>query len=335
MMRVAHIHRRPFPGSRSIESIFEFVRPSLLDEAIHAVKYEAPRFSKGLLPRAQNVRWAKRLESDVFHVTGDIHYVTLGLCAETTVLTIHDLEMLTRSQGIRRAILKKLWFDLPLRNVAAVTVVSEATKQRLLETVELDPEVVRVIPNFVNPLCQFREYRAPEATPRILHLGTKNNKNLLRTIQAVAEIECVLEIVGKLTAEQQNTLEEYGVEFGNYVDISNEKLLDLYYKCHVVCFASTEEGFGLPILEAQACGRPVVTSNCSSMPEVAGDAAHLVDPYDTDSIRDGLRMVLHDEDYRARLVKLGIANCKRFELASVTAQYADLYRQIHAQNAPL
>ncbi len=328
MIDVAHLQRRAFPGSFSIERLFDGIGRRLADHGVNARKEVAPHFSKRIWPRVQNMRWAGRVGGDVLHVTGDIHYVTMGMPADRTILTIHDLEMLTRTHGIRRGLLKKFWFDLPLRRVAAVTVISEATRQKLLSTVQLDPSIVRVIPNFVDPRFDTSPYPKINRTPRVLLLGTKSNKNLERTILALRGMDCTIDVVGRLSQGQQRALQDSQIQYENHVGVRDDVLIGLYQSCHVLCFASTEEGFGLPIIEAQAIGRPVVTSRCSSMPEVAGEGAHLVDPFDVDSIRDGLETVLGNKLHRERLIAHGFDNCRRFRLDSVVAQYADLYHQV-------
>jgi glycosyltransferase involved in cell wall biosynthesis len=111
-------------------------------------------------------------------------------------------------------------------------------------------------------------------------------------------------------------------------DVNNDEILAAYQRCDLVLFASTHEGFGLPILEAQAVGRPVVTGNCSSMPGVAGDAACLVDPFDSQSIRAGVEQVVFNETYRTRLISRGFENAQRFSATRIAAEYARLYREI-------
>ena len=98
----------------------------------------------------------------------------------------------------------------------------------------------------------------------------------------------------------------------------------------LLVFVSTYEGFGLPILEAQATGRPVITSNVLSMPEVAGDSACLVDPFDVSSIRKGILKVINDPAYREKLIKRGFENVKRFQPDKIAEQYADIYRGLFA-----
>ena len=101
-----------------------------------------------------------------------------------------------------------------------------------------------------------------------------------------------------------------------------------YEEADIVTLMSTLEGFGMPIVEAQAVGRVVVTSNVSSMPEVAGDGACLVDPLDVSAIRAGIRKVIDDDGYREDLVRRGFENVKRFDPERIAQQYLDLYRRI-------
>jgi glycosyltransferase involved in cell wall biosynthesis len=102
----------------------------------------------------------------------------------------------------------------------------------------------------------------------------------------------------------------------------------LYRLAAVFVFPSLYEGFGLPPLEAMACGTPVVTSNLSSMPEVTGDAAVLVDPYDVDSIVDGMERVLRDPALSAQLRAKGIARAREFSWERSVARTHELYREV-------
>ena len=86
----------------------------------------------------------------------------------------------------------------------------------------------------------------------------------------------------------------------------------LYSAAAVFAFPTLYEGFGIPVLEAQACGTPVLTSNCSSLPEVAGEAAVYVDPYDEENMRDGILKALGDQNLRNELIQKGYENAKRF-----------------------
>jgi len=166
----------------------------------------------------------------------------------------------------------------------------------------------------------------------VLHIGTTPNKNLERHAAALQGIHCEFVIIGRLSNLQRVELDRRSISYQNYVDLSKSALVDQYEQCDLVLFASTYEGFGLPIVEAQAVGRPIISSDLWSMPEVAGGAACLVNPYEIKSIRNGVLRVIQDADYRNELIRLGYQNVKRFKLENTDAQYAELYREVFAQN---
>jgi glycosyltransferase involved in cell wall biosynthesis len=112
--------------------------------------------------------------------------------------------------------------------------------------------------------------------------------------------------------------------------LTDGELVAAYQRCDMVVFASLYEGFGLPILEAQAIGRPVITSNFGAMREAAGDGALLVDPYSVDEIRAAILRIKNEPALREELVRKGRENVERFRAPVVAARYAELYRQIDA-----
>lgn len=164
--------------------------------------------------------------------------------------------------------------------------------------------------------------------PRVLVVGTARNKNIQRIAVALKGVRCRLHIIGEPSSEDLAVLKLNEIDFESEVDLSSDQIVDAYRRCDLLLFPSTYEGFGMPILEAQATGRPVVTSNVASMPDVAGDAACLVDPFSTDAIRDGVLRVIEDADYREELVRLGFENVKRFQPDVIADAYYSLYRKI-------
>ena len=107
-----------------------------------------------------------------------------------------------------------------------------------------------------------------------------------------------------------------------------DQLILEYKRCDLLAFVSTYEGFGLPILEAQAAGIPVLTSNLSSMPEVAGLGAVLVDPYSINEINRGVLSLINNETLRNRIVEYGFANVKKYVAKEISEQYINLYNDL-------
>jgi len=213
----------------------------------------------------------------------------------------------------------------------AITVISESTKQELLRYLRCDPNKITVIHCSISDEFAAWPKAFDDATPRILQVGTKSNKNLPRVAEALQGLPCRLAIIGPLSAEQVNALERYGIDYENYIGLSREALLAQYHQADLVMFASLYEGFGLPIVEANAVGRPVITSRLYSMPEVGGDAACYVDPYDVAAIRAAVEKIIHDAEYRQQLIENGYRNVERFRLPAVAAEYAALYRRLKAK----
>ncbi|GLI36455.1 glycosyltransferase family 4 protein [Desulforhabdus amnigena] len=209
-----------------------------------------------------------------------------------------------------------------------MTVISNSTKEDLLRYVKVDPQKVRVVHDCVSAAFKPTPKEFNITKPIILQVGTGPNKNLERVAEALQGIPCHLRVIGTLTDRQTTVLQRFGIEYSSASNISDEQIVEEYCRCDMLVFASTYEGFGLPIVEAQATGRPVVTSNILSMPEIAGESACLVDPFDVASIRAGILRILKDSNYREDLVQKGIKNVQRFQPRAITAQYVKLYREL-------
>ena len=112
--------------------------------------------------------------------------------------------------------------------------------------------------------------------------------------------------------------------------ISDELLIALYNRALVFLYPSLFEGFGLPLLEAMACGCPVVASNTSCIPEVAGDAGVYIDPYSADDFISGVKRILDDADLRKRCIEKGLERVKKFSWMKMTQEILEIYRKLGA-----
>lgn len=326
MYRVIHFLRHPV-GGFSLERLFEDIRENL--PADIEVTTRVSRYpSKGIWRRLYNIIEASFHQGDVNHITGDVHFLNYFFKKRKTILTIADLHFLERSAGIRHWLLWFLWFYLPVKKSTLVTVISEATKDKLLKYVSVPKDKLRVVYCHVSDEFYHNPKFFNQQLPRLLVVGTKKNKNIERIFEAIIGIDCILMIVGKLSSSHTAFLSKNCINYENYVNLSRSELLNKYNECDMLVFPSVYEGFGLPIVEANAIGRPVVTSNILSMPEVAGDAACLVDPLEPSCIRAGILKVIKDENYRNKLIDNGFNNIERFKLSNIAEQYADIYREI-------
>jgi glycosyltransferase involved in cell wall biosynthesis len=247
---------------------------------------------------------------------------------------VHDLRFIRLRSKFRKYILKKLYLDLPVRRLKFITAVSEFTKKEIVENTGCDPSKIRVLelPVLDHPAARSEKALFNKESPLLLQVGTMPNKNIERLIEAVSGSDCRLKIVGKLSKSQTSLIETSGVEYECVMGLCDDEMASEYRNADIVTFCSTYEGFGLPIIEAQAAGTPVITSNISPMTETSGGAAALADPFDTDSIRKTIQRVIEDGNYRNDLIETGFKNAERFSADRIAAAYAHLYKEIACTN---
>ncbi len=324
------VFRKPLPvGQYSIESIFEFVHQRLGAE-LAIEKVILPFNGTKPLRLISNMLFVRALKNRVIHITGDVHYALLLAWTCKTILTIHDCTTLERTKGLKHQLLKWFWFSLPIKIADRVVAISEATARDINKYTGYPISKIQIIPSFTAKSFPFRERIFNEDLTNVLIFSQSENKNLNRFIEAVKGLNIHLMIVGKLNDVQIKALTTQNISFENVSRATEEQLFDYYQRAQVLLFASLKEGFGMPIVEAQQQGLPVVTSDCSSMPAVAGGGALLVDPYSVSSIRDGLIKLLNDDKLRTEIVSKGRENAKLYAPEAISKVYLDLYRELLA-----
>lgn len=321
------LFRKPVDNFFSIEKVFGQL-DGLDDGHFRIHKVNLPHSTSSVFNMLRNLLFLRRQKADVYHITGDVHYAALALPRHRTVLTIHDCVFMLRPPGLKRSFFKWLYLDMPVRRCRLVTTISEATKQDIVKYTGCDPDKIVVIPNPPNGAIRYEPATFNQREPVILFIGSTPNKNLDRVITALRGIPCVLNIVGRIFAETLNRLESEGIVYRNSYHLTETQLADQYVQADLMLFPSTFEGFGLPVVEAQAAGRPLVTSDLSPMKDVAGAGACLVDPCDPESIRRGVLSVINDAVYRERLVADGFTNVKRFSPERATRHYKEAYQRV-------
>jgi glycosyltransferase involved in cell wall biosynthesis len=300
-----------------------------------------------------HVPWVLRRERpDLFHAP---HYVLPAAVGCDSVVTIHDCIHLMFPQYLpSRAAYAyaraQMWAAVHRSN--CILTVSDASKRDILHLFNVPADKIVVVYNAID--SHFSMTPSEEAIARVreryqldhrfvLYVGNiKPHKNLVRLIEAFDELrtgdleDLKLLIIGdeisKLPALRRavhrHKLHKH-VRFLGY--LHGDQLAVLYRLASVFVFPSLYEGFGLPPLEAMASGTPVVTSNVSSLPEVVGDAAELVDPHDVGSIVDGLRRVLTDPARAAEMRRKGLERAREYSWERSVAKTLEVYRRIGAQ----
>ncbi len=264
-----------------------------------------------------------------------------------TVLTCYDVIPLVLPAyfSARQRLFFRLAHGLALRASSVVLVISSTTRDDLVRCFGMEPGKV-----IVTPLAADEHFRpqSPEEVARVRHLyglpdeyvlyvgSNKPHKNLVRLVQAWAAVESAtanacLVIAGHWDARYPEALQS--AEKAGLADrilfvgaVADADLAALYSGARCFVFPSLYEGFGLPVLEAMACGTPVACSNVSSLPEVVGDATLLFDPLEVDSMADALARLLAGADLRAEMDERGLQRAACFSWERTTRQTLEAYR---------
>lgn len=313
--------RKKTDGENSIEELTY----SIFKEMDNVEIVQFPGYSNKVKGIIRNILFALKQKADVYHFfsPGDIY------CAPflrgIKIVTWHDVktEFFTRNP-IFKFIKHYMLRYLPMFFCRYITCISENTKNELITYFPLHKNKIKKILNPYNSKI-VETKKNYNRKKKILHIGTASRKNLERVIQALEGLDCTLHIVGILSEGQRNLLNDYNIDYINEYDVDFDRIVELYKQCDIVSFPSLYEGFGMPIIEGQATGRPVLTSKSGAIPEIAGDSVLYVDPLDIDSIRKGFIKILSDEKVYDNLVKLGLENVKRFSLYEIRSQYGALY----------
>lgn len=272
-----------------------------------------------------------------------LHWMELGYTVPTKlplVVTCHDVGPLSHPQFFSQAHpwLMRRAIDYAHRHAAAIICISRATADALCEAAGNDFDGrLRVIPLAVGAgILSAATQARVDREPVFVFAGSLNpRKNLERVLTAFEAVaarhaEARLQLVGgggwdAERVQQRLSASRYANRIEHRGYVSDAELAQIYAQATALVYVSLMEGFGLPILEAMACGCPVITSNLSSMPEVAGDAACLVDPTDSGAIAAAMQRLLDDETWRDDLGRRGRARAAEFSWARTARSIMDVY----------
>lgn len=326
-LTVTHFYREPEKNGRSINGMLKTIKNDLEDRIPFREAYCLPGTS-GI----KNIRNAAAQTSAINHIADEAGFITLGLNGRKNIITIHDGGSFGRiTNDIHKNFFQSFWWRLLLRNTSIITTISDTTKQNFSSIFSYPLQKITVIPPPIKPVFKYMYKDELANKPVILILGTAKHKNLHNLIDAVKDLNVHIDIVGEPAKEDIAKLNTYNLSHTTHQHLSDEQVFDRYMQCDMVFAAAHTEGFCLPLVEAQAVGRPVIASNFAGVNEIAGNAALLVDPSRPDHIRDAITTLIADRQRYGALVTQGLRNAARFHHKLISEQYFRLYLHLHKQ----
>ena len=331
-MRVNIFIRNPYRlGNFSVEIFYK----ELIDELENKIDIKlirVPFKNKGIIPRLLNILFCAVNQVEINHIVGDISYCSFLMHKKRLVLTILDCVSLHRHKGIKKHLLKFFLFKFPIIKSSRVIVISDATKNDLNHFINLKKVDYKVIPVTVSKTffnSKFKLNPTKKFIKNFLIIGTAPNKNIERIALALEGIECKLSIIGKLNSRQKKQLISSKIDFKEIAyPLTENQIINEYKNSDLLIFCSELEGFGMPIIEANLMGVNILTSNVSSMPYAASDSAIYVDPFNIQSIKDGIVRIIDNGKLRDELLLKGLKNSNRFLIKPIADKHLELYKNL-------
>ena len=317
-------------------------------ENMHIIELKCPTYplwEQMALPRA-----VKRIKPDLLHCTSN----TAPLhCPVPLVLTLHDIIYLEKRQSSSQSWYQEMGWHyrrlvVPriLPKCKKIITVSQFERKRILEALHLPSEQLVAVYNGFNSHFHLQP-KAPEITRKyidsdnyLFFLGnTDPKKNIPRVLKAYSEYlkrsekklplliaDLKEDAIDRILEEEKITDIKSSLRFPGY--IANTDLAALYSGAFAFLYPSLRESFGIPMLEAMACGTPIIAGNTSAMPEIAGEKALLVDPFISEDITEGILRLENDDKFYHQQVEYGVIRSKLFSWNNTAKSLLEIYREI-------
>jgi len=268
-----------------------------------------------------------------------------------SIYSIYDLSLRRYSETHPR---ERVWFfeyfiKKRLASASHILTISEFIRQEIIAEFKVPPEMVTAIPLAADPMFSpskpadvkkiKAKYNLPESY--LLFVGSlEPRKNIDLLIDAMGKLKSDIPLVlvgwnGWGDKDWKGKIQKLGL--ANRIfrtgHLPDEDLKEIYSGAAALVYPSLYEGFGLPIVEAMACGCPVICSNAASMPEVAGNAAILIDPSSSDELAEGLGKILNDTEFRQMLVKRGLDQAASFSWEETARKTFNLFKKVSMEKA--
>jgi glycosyltransferase involved in cell wall biosynthesis len=321
MIDVLFVYRIPTNGF-SLEELFSNISQNLSSN----IRSSTITLQPGLKLITSIIRIYKS-DANIIHLVGGQNFIGLFFPHKKIVLNLHDLNYFeSKLSGLKKIIYWFLWVLLPVIFYNRIITGSSFSKNQILKyTSTLFERKIKVINNCVHPEFQFNRKISTTSIPIILHIGVDSNKNLYRVIKAIQGLNVRLHVIGLVPPSAIELASICCINLTHNAGLTRAQIVEHYIECDVVSFPSTAEGFGMPIIEAQSIGRPVVTSNLEPMNRIAGVGACLVDPFSINEIRCAFINILHNKNYREEIIEFGRHNIKNYHPRKTGELYSRLY----------
>ena len=322
--------RKPITGRNfSTENFYYNLFKNFKHKKIEIKFKICPLVSKGILNRIYLCIWAFFNQGNINHICGDINFISIFMSKKKTVNTFLDFYSMQRLKSIKKLIYKIFWIKIPFLKSESVITISNNTLRELNNYIDIKgKKKIHVIGISVSNNFKKKLKKKISKTPKILVVGTSINKNILNIITSLKNIYCELILVGQLNDQIINELNLNNIKYRNLVSIKMKKLIYEYYNSDILLFPSNYEGFGVPILEAQTIGRPVITSNLEPMISIAGEGAFFVNPKKPKEISEAIKTIIKNEKLRLSKIKKGFINVKRFKNSIILNEHLKVYKEV-------
>lgn len=317
--------RKKRKGENSMEMLLKALSPHLQNIKIK----ELPEYSTSFSGMIKNILFVRKYQTQVNHIF-TIADGYLAFFVRNSIVTVHDLDNIFKLKLFPQIIIFLFCIYLPSIKVKTYHCISQYTKSMLLKYIPWVKNRSKVIYNPLNPIYrkkeQIKDYTKDNI--HILQIGTGVRKHLETTIEAIKELKnssIILEIVGVLSENQIRLLNDYKIRYSNFVDIPLEQLVQLYQDSHIITFPSSIEGFGMIVIEANACGIPAIVGNIPVLREVGADSVMYVEPSDREGMKNAISEIIYKSTLRESLITNGLRNVNRFKIEAISEKYNEMY----------
>ncbi len=320
------IRKKTSSYHHSVERIAENLKITNINKNLKINILVCPVASKGFLRRIFLIFWSYFNQGDVNHILGDINFISILMDKKKTINTFLDFRLFDQFEGLKLYIYKLLWFKIPIEKSKKITFISNFTKRDIEKKLKKkinNSEVVSVplVDNFTFKINSNKK-------KNLLIIGTSENKNIKNMILAVKGLNINLTIIGKLKKDIINFCNNNKINYKNLIDISNVKMKKILSDNDILLMVSKYEGFGMPIIEAQASGTAVITSDIEPMKTVIGKNGLIVNPNKPKEIKKKIRKLINDKDYFLKIVKYGKLNSNNYSPEIINKKYYKIYSNI-------